>query len=104
MPEQTVRETAQPAISARAHHDAPPHAAILRSPSQSVRNLTTWFKLGIIGDAGPEITNGLGAFLLCGTSKARFRIFSYHPLLRGKRGGVCGTPAHPTDSARAHAR
>ena len=26
-------------------------AAILRSPSQSVRNPTTWFQLGIIGDA-----------------------------------------------------
>ena len=38
-------------------------AASLRSPSQSVRNPTTWFKLGIIGYAGPEIMNGLGAFL-----------------------------------------
>jgi hypothetical protein len=35
----------------------------LRSPSQSVRNPTTWFQLGVIRDAGPEITKGLGAFL-----------------------------------------
>ena len=28
-------------------------AASLRSPSQSVRNPTTWFQLGIMGDAGP---------------------------------------------------
>jgi len=33
-----------------------------RSPSQSVRNPTTWFQLGVIRDAGPEIANGLGAF------------------------------------------
>jgi hypothetical protein len=40
------------------------HAATnLRSPSQSVRNPTTEFQLGVMGDAGPEITNGLGAFL-----------------------------------------
>jgi hypothetical protein len=26
-----------------------------------VRNPTTWFQLGIIGDAGPEISDGLGA-------------------------------------------
>jgi hypothetical protein len=26
-----------------------------------VRNLATWFQLGVMGDAGPEITNGLGA-------------------------------------------
>jgi hypothetical protein len=39
------------------------HAAILRSPSQSVRNPSTWFQLGVIRDAGPEITKGLGAFL-----------------------------------------
>ena len=42
------------------------HAAILRSPSQSVRNPTTEFQLGVMGDAGPEIRNGLGAFL-CAT-------------------------------------
>jgi hypothetical protein len=41
----------------------PPHAASLRSPSQSVRKPTTEFQLGVMGDAGPEITNGLGAFL-----------------------------------------
>jgi hypothetical protein len=39
-----------------------PHAASLRSSSQSVRNPTTWFQLGLIGDAGPEIRNGLGVF------------------------------------------
>jgi hypothetical protein len=27
-----------------------------------VRNPTTEFQLGVIRDAGPEITNGLGAF------------------------------------------
>jgi len=42
------------------------HAANLRSPSQSVRDPTTWFQLGLIGDAGPEITDGLGIFL-CAT-------------------------------------
>jgi hypothetical protein len=42
---------------------AEPRAASLRNPSQSVRNPTTWFQLGVIRDAGPEITNGLGAFL-----------------------------------------
>ena len=31
-------------------------------------NPTTWFQLGIIGYAGPEITNGLGAFLCALTS------------------------------------
>ncbi len=48
------------------------HAANLRSPSHSVRNPTTWFKLGIIGDAGPEISNGLGAFLYLARSKPGF--------------------------------
>ena len=38
-----------------------------------MRNPRTWFQLGIIGDAGPEITNGLGAFLLCDAIKARIR-------------------------------
>jgi len=38
------------------------HAAIFRSPSQSVRNPTTEFQLGVIGYAGPEIRNGLGPF------------------------------------------
>jgi len=37
-------------------------AASLRSPSQSVRNPTTEFQLGVMRDAGPEIANGLGAF------------------------------------------
>jgi len=45
------------------------HAAILRSPSQSVRNPTTWFQLGITGDAGPEIRNSLGAFLYAARSR-----------------------------------
>ena len=47
-------------------------AAILRSPSQSVRNPTTWFQLGVIRDAGPEIANGLGAFLYSVPSKPGF--------------------------------
>jgi hypothetical protein len=34
-------------------------AASLRSPSQSVRNPINRFQLGIIGDARPEIRNGL---------------------------------------------
>ena len=42
--------------------------ATLRSLSQSVRNATTWFQLGVIGDAGPEITSGLGAFPYGGTT------------------------------------
>jgi hypothetical protein len=56
-----------------------PHAASLRSPSQSVRNPTTWFQLGVIRDAGPEITNGLGAFL-------------YAARLTGRQMGYIGTP------------
>jgi hypothetical protein len=49
----------------------------LRSPSQSVRNPTTWFQLGIIGYAGPEIANGLGAFLRVARFEPRFgRAFS----------------------------
>jgi hypothetical protein len=51
---------------------AEPHAAIRRSPSQSVRNPTTWFQLGVIRDAGPEIANGLGAFLYAARSKPGF--------------------------------
>jgi hypothetical protein len=47
-------------------------AAILRSPSQSVRNPTTWFQLGVIRDAGPEIRNGLGAFLCAARSRPDF--------------------------------
>jgi hypothetical protein len=38
-------------------------AANLRSPSQSVRNPTTWFQLGVIRDAGPEIKMVSGPFL-----------------------------------------
>ena len=30
------------------------HTTILRNPSHPVRNLTTWFQLGIHGDAGPR--------------------------------------------------
>ena len=56
--------------------DTDPHAASLRSPSQSVRNPTTWFQLGVIGDASPEITNGLGAFLYAGRFKSGFAKFS----------------------------
>jgi hypothetical protein len=42
-----------------------------------VRNPTTWFQLGIIGYAGPEITNGLGAFLYPVRSRPGFaRAFS----------------------------
>jgi hypothetical protein len=37
-----------------------------------VRNDATWFQLGIIGDAGPEITNGLGAFLYVACSNPGF--------------------------------
>jgi hypothetical protein len=48
------------------------HAASLHGPSQSVRNSTTWFQLGVIRDAGPEITNGLGAFLYGARSKPGF--------------------------------
>jgi len=31
-----------------------------------------WFQLGMLWDAGPEITNGLGAFLHAVTSKHGF--------------------------------
>ena len=48
------------------------HAAILRSPSQSVRNPTTEFQLGVIRDAGPEIMNGLVAFLYTARFKPGF--------------------------------
>ena len=30
-------------------------------------NRATWVQLGVIGDAGPEIANGLGAFLYVGS-------------------------------------
>jgi hypothetical protein len=73
------------------------HAAILRSPSQSVRNPTTWFQLGLIGDAGSEIANGLGAFLCV----ARFKpgsgqAFSLEVVSRAGRrdywvNGSCGS-------------
>ena len=49
----------------------PLHAASLRIPSQSVRNPTTEFQLGVMGDAGPEIRNGLGAFPLEALSLTR---------------------------------
>jgi hypothetical protein len=48
-----------------------PHPANRRSSSQSVRNPTTWFQLGVIRDAGPEIRNGLGAFPLEARSLTR---------------------------------
>lgn len=35
-------------------------------------NPTTWFQLGLIGDAGPEIRNGLGVFLYLVRSKLNF--------------------------------
>ena len=35
-----------------------------------MRNPTSWFQLGIIGDAGPEIRNGLGAFLFAHHEKS----------------------------------
>ena len=58
------------------------HAASLRSPSQSVRNPTTWFQLGVIRDAGPEITNGLGAFLYAARPRPGFgRAFSLAQVL-----------------------
>jgi hypothetical protein len=31
-----------------------------------------WFQLGIIGDAGPEIANGLGAFLYAARARPGF--------------------------------
>ena len=37
-----------------------------------MRNPTTWFQLGVTRDAGPEITNGLGAFLYAARSKPGF--------------------------------
>jgi len=52
----------------------PSHAANLRSPSQSVRNPTTWFQLGVMGDAGPGISNGLGAFLYGARFKPGFAL------------------------------
>jgi len=72
------------------HDDSRDHAAILRSPSQSVRNPTTWFQLGIIGDAGPEIRNGLGAFLLCGVIQARLR-----PGFFNRNAGTPESPRRP---------
>jgi len=53
-------------LKMRSCWDGGRQAANLRSPSQSVRNPTTWFQLGVIRDAGPEIRNGLGAFLCAG--------------------------------------
>jgi hypothetical protein len=37
-----------------------------------VRNPTTWFQLGVTRDAGPEIVNGLGAFLYAARFKPGF--------------------------------
>jgi general secretion pathway protein G len=45
----------------------------LQTPSQSARNPTTWFQLGIVRDAGPEIRNGLGAFLYAAASEPGLR-------------------------------
>ena len=39
------------------------HAISLRSPSQSPKNPRRWFQLRIVGVTGPEIRNGLGAFM-----------------------------------------
>ena len=38
------------------------HHAALRSSSHSSMKAENWFQLRIVGDAGPEITNGLAAF------------------------------------------
>ena len=59
----TCRAVARARAGQRRQHSLDGHAANLRNLSQSVRNPTTWFQLGIIRDAGPEIRNGLGAFL-----------------------------------------
>jgi hypothetical protein len=37
-----------------------------------VRNPTTEFQLGVMGDAGPEIRNGLGAILYAAASETGF--------------------------------
>ena len=66
------RHGTPPRLKMRSCWDGGRQAANLRSPSQSVRNLTTWFQLGVTGDAGPEITNGLGAFLHVARSKPSF--------------------------------
>lgn len=60
-----------------------PHATSFRSPFHSVRNPTTWFQLLVIRDAGPEITSGLGAFIVFGVIKASLlRAFLAFTLLR----------------------
>jgi hypothetical protein len=67
------------------------HAANLRSPSQSVRNPTTWFQLGVIRDAGSEIRNGLGAFLYAVRSTPGFgRAFSLALFRVSPRVGIHG--------------
>ncbi|MGB5549135.1 MAG: hypothetical protein WBO74_01450, partial [Thermoanaerobaculia bacterium] len=48
----------------------PLHAAILRSPSQSVRNLTTWFQLGVIRDADPQDQQWSRGLSVWGATKA----------------------------------
>jgi len=64
-----VRQPPSPSERSRALQA---QAASLRNPSQSVRNPTTWFQLGVIRDAGPEIRNGLGAYLYAVWSKTGF--------------------------------
>ena len=71
------------------------HAAILRSPSQSVRNPTTEFQLGVIRDAGPEIRNGLGVFLYAAKCKPSFgRAFSMEAAALESRAALIGQLGH----------
>jgi hypothetical protein len=67
-------------LKMRSCWDGGRQAANLRTPSQSVRNPTTEFQLGVIRDAGPEITSGLGAFLYAARFKPGFgRAFGEEP-------------------------
>ena len=71
-----------PRLKMRSCWDGGRQAVNLRSPSQSVRTPTTWFQLGVTRDAGPEITNGLGAYLYAALSKSGFGVAASETGLR----------------------
>jgi len=54
-----------------------------------VKNPTTWFQLRVIRDAGPEITNGLGACLREASKLAN------PPVDRFRRGAACWVTRSP---------
>jgi len=70
-------------------------AASLRSPSQSVRNPTTWFQLGVVRNAGPDFANGLEGFPYAATSKPGFAL----PRTQAAAGGTSPPRRLPLNGA-----